>query len=30
MQVELAQEHRTGSLQAAHNLCVLSGNAILE
>ena len=30
MQVELAKEHRTGSFQAAHNLCVLDGNAVCK
>src|SRR5713101_1146693 len=30
MQVELAQEHGSGSFEAAYNLCVLGGNAILE
>jgi len=30
VEVELSKEHRTGSLQAAHNLCVLGGNAVFE
>src|SRR6266849_9717374 len=30
VQVERAQEHSSGSLEAAHNLCVLGWNAILK
>ena len=30
MQVELAQKHGSSSFEAAHNLCVLGRNAILE
>src|SRR5438552_12126370 len=30
MQVELAQQHSSSSFEAAHNLCVVGRNAILE
>src|SRR6266567_50821 len=30
VQVEGAQEHSSGSLESAHNLCVLGGNPILK